>query len=83
MTGSIHKVDWELHASFSRREVQAMAILAGFAGNVAELLRKNWPREFTAETESEVRGVLHRFQALGAQDKAFVEALNKAHAHEQ
>jgi hypothetical protein len=75
---TIRNLHWELEATFSRKEVIAMAKVAEFVGNIQSDLSSGFPSTFKDFDWVSVREVMTLFARLGSEDTLGYRALCKA-----
>ena len=74
---TIRNLSWELEASFTRKQVIAMAKVAGFVGNIEEQLTSDFPSSCKDVDWKSVREVMSLFSMLGREDTLGYRALVK------
>lgn len=64
---TVRNLNWELEATFNRKEIVQMAILAEYVSNIETALTKDFDSCKKIDW-SVIRNVMNKFAQLGAQD---------------
>ena len=75
---TIKNLHWELEATFTRKQVIAMARIAEFVGNIKSDLTKGFPSSCKDIDWDSVREVMSLFANLGVEDTLSYRALCKS-----
>lgn len=75
---TVRNLRWELEASFTRKQVIAMAKVAEFTGNIESELKKGFPSSFKDIDWDSFREVMTLFRNLGSQDTIAYRSLCQA-----
>lgn len=74
---TIRNLKWELEATFTRKQVIAMAKVAEFVGNIEKQLSSDFPSSCKDLDWQSVREVMTLFAHLGSEDTLAYRALVK------